>query len=286
MSGFQHDVAGGGGNLIIASLQSPNFESGSAGWQIAKDGSAQFNDVTVRGTFQAENTYLLSNGIIVGYSAAPAANNLAWSSNPLSESYTDGSGNVILPGLTSYSGDAANGYSATQLQALTDNTSPFIAFYQSATMSDWGSATAIAGNPDSAAANLVFAGQAGGFWMAQTGMLSVANPASTGSPETWHDVTLDSGWTNADTLRYKLLVQDNAVWVQGAVTHAAFTAATDICSSNPLPAAYRPTGTHNIGGTGIPGRAGAEITSAGVIIAEPNGTSCTECDINGMYPLN
>lgn len=124
------------------------------------------------------------------------------------------------------------------------------------------------------------------------GVISAVKPGTGGSPvnpaaqETWHDVSLDSGWTNADTLRYKLVAEKNAVWVQGAVTHASFSAAADINSSNPLPSEYWPANTHNIGGPGIPGRAGAEITAAGVIIAEPNGTSCTECDINGWYPLD
>lgn len=47
MSGFAHDVAGGSGDLVIDSLQSPNFVHGISGWSINKDGSAEFHDVII-----------------------------------------------------------------------------------------------------------------------------------------------------------------------------------------------------------------------------------------------
>jgi hypothetical protein len=125
-----------------------------------------------------------------------------------------------------------------------------------------------------------------------TGFVHAADPTTGTSPanpaasETWHTVTVDSGWTVGRTLRYQRLAQRNMVYVEGALTHAAFTGATNINSSNPLPAQYRPTGSINIGGPGIPNRAGAEITSGGVFVAEANGVSCTEIDLNGIYPLD
>jgi hypothetical protein len=63
MANFQHDIAGGSGNLIITSLQSPNFEDDISGWQIAKDGSAQFNNLTIRGQFNGTDFIINSNGI-------------------------------------------------------------------------------------------------------------------------------------------------------------------------------------------------------------------------------
>lgn len=45
MTGFSHDIAGGNGNLIAESVQSPNFIHGVQGWRIARDGSAEFQDV-------------------------------------------------------------------------------------------------------------------------------------------------------------------------------------------------------------------------------------------------
>lgn len=49
---FQDELAGGV-VLVRPALQSPNFAAGSDGWQIAVDGSAEFNDVTVRGSLHA-----------------------------------------------------------------------------------------------------------------------------------------------------------------------------------------------------------------------------------------
>jgi hypothetical protein len=60
---FQHDIAGGSGNLIITSVQSPNFESDESGWQITKDGSAQFNNLEIRGTFNGADFIINSSGI-------------------------------------------------------------------------------------------------------------------------------------------------------------------------------------------------------------------------------
>jgi hypothetical protein len=63
VSGFSHDIAGGSGNLIVTSLQSPNFQSGEEGWQVAKDGSAQFNNLEIRGTFNGSDFIINSSGI-------------------------------------------------------------------------------------------------------------------------------------------------------------------------------------------------------------------------------
>ena len=64
MTGFQHDIAGGGGNLIATSVQSPNFVHGVSGWRIAKDGSAEFQDVILPAG---------SGGITATFSAAAPA---------------------------------------------------------------------------------------------------------------------------------------------------------------------------------------------------------------------
>lgn len=49
---FQDDVVGGV-TLIRPAIQSPDFVTGVSGWQIAADGSAEFNDVLIRGTVHA-----------------------------------------------------------------------------------------------------------------------------------------------------------------------------------------------------------------------------------------
>lgn len=50
---FENSITGGQGALIRPAIKSPNFVAGSTGWTINRDGSAEFNDVTVRGTIVA-----------------------------------------------------------------------------------------------------------------------------------------------------------------------------------------------------------------------------------------
>jgi hypothetical protein len=57
------DSAVGGITLIRPAIQSPNFESGSEGWQINQDGSAQFNNLEIRGTFNGTDFIINSSGI-------------------------------------------------------------------------------------------------------------------------------------------------------------------------------------------------------------------------------
>lgn len=45
--GFQHAIAGGNGLLIVTALQSPNFEPGTQGWTINKNGTAQFANIVI-----------------------------------------------------------------------------------------------------------------------------------------------------------------------------------------------------------------------------------------------
>lgn len=75
MTGFQHDIAGGQGNLIVTSVQSPNFVAGSAGWQVKKDGSAEFNNLVIRGTFDGADFEINSSGMFF-YDGTPANGNL------------------------------------------------------------------------------------------------------------------------------------------------------------------------------------------------------------------
>ena len=101
MSGFQHDIAGGAGNLVVTSVQSPNYATGSAGWQIRKDGSAEFNNLTIRGTFNGTDFILNAAGFFL-YSGTPANGNLAASIAAVSG--TDAFGNAYIAGVASYSG--------------------------------------------------------------------------------------------------------------------------------------------------------------------------------------
>lgn len=51
---FNNDLAGGI-TLVRPALRSPNYAAGVSGWTINIDGSAEFNNVTIRGTLQSSN---------------------------------------------------------------------------------------------------------------------------------------------------------------------------------------------------------------------------------------
>lgn len=53
---WSNPIVGGGNTLIRDSIHSPDYVAGISGWTINKDGSAEFNDVNVRGTFTVVGT--------------------------------------------------------------------------------------------------------------------------------------------------------------------------------------------------------------------------------------
>lgn len=91
--GFSNPLVGGGGALVYPSIHSPGFVTGSNGWTINKDGSAEFNNVIIR------NGQIVS-GTSLYYSGAPAANTL--SKSIAVAGGTDPFGNVYLPGFSNY----------------------------------------------------------------------------------------------------------------------------------------------------------------------------------------
>lgn len=74
-------------------IQSDNFVSGSTGWRVLKTGSAEFNNVIIRGGTTVGGDFLAYNGI-------PANGNLVVSIS--ANGGTDPFGNVYLPGSVSY----------------------------------------------------------------------------------------------------------------------------------------------------------------------------------------
>lgn len=75
MSGFSNEIVGGAAALIRAAIKSPNFQHLVQGWSINKDGSAEFNNLIVRGTFEGNDFILNSAGFFL-YQGTPAAGNL------------------------------------------------------------------------------------------------------------------------------------------------------------------------------------------------------------------
>jgi hypothetical protein len=252
--GFANDILGGAASLIRAAIKSPKLLSGSTGWSVNKDGSAEFNNVVIRGTIQAGHFIGTGEGQeFVIYSGTPAANNLIASitSAPAVDSF----GNFILPQLASYGGTAGS-YWALQ-QSITGS-GPFIAAYSGVTMTAWTSGAvaaaaaavswdltgntlflkplsvtnpAIGSSSSQVDAQSDFVFEAG--WFARA-----AHPGTTDTAETWQAMTLLNSWANVAgfaTARYRLTPL-NQVEVIGALSAAAATASTFFT----LPAAYRP----------------------------------------------
>lgn len=79
----------GGTTLIRPAIQSPNYIAGSAGWKIAKDGTAEFSNIVIRGGTTTQGLFLMYNG-------TPAIGNLIGSIASLAG--TDAYGNTYARG--------------------------------------------------------------------------------------------------------------------------------------------------------------------------------------------
>lgn len=86
--GFRSSILAGK-RLIREAIQSPNFATGSAGWEVRRDGSAEFNDIVIRGGTQQQGQVFVYNG-------TPAAGNLMLSISPAAG--TDEFGNAYVAG--------------------------------------------------------------------------------------------------------------------------------------------------------------------------------------------
>ena len=94
---FQDELAAGV-TLVRPALQSPDYAAGSAGWAIKIDGSAEFNNITIRGaqTIGGEALY---------YDGTPAAGSLILSISAAGG--TDDFGNAFVGGLGIYDTDGS-----------------------------------------------------------------------------------------------------------------------------------------------------------------------------------
>lgn len=97
---FSNPITGGQGTLVRPAIKSPDYSPGVSGWTINRDGSAEFNDLTIRGTFYGVDYVISAEGIFF-YSGTPAAGNMAGSWAPADG--TDPYGNAYVAGLTLYS---------------------------------------------------------------------------------------------------------------------------------------------------------------------------------------
>ena len=108
---FQNEIAGGQGTITRPGLQSEDYVPGVSGWRIFRNGNAEFNDGTFRGTVTAstfEGTeFIISPDGAFFYDGTPALNNLIASIAP--QPGTDSFGNDYLNGICSYDTDGNTG---------------------------------------------------------------------------------------------------------------------------------------------------------------------------------
>jgi hypothetical protein len=314
--GFSNPVVGGTA-LRIPAIQSPNFQTGVAGWIIRIDGSAEFNNLTIRGTFNGNNFILNSDGLFI-YSGTPANGNLIASIAPVGG--TDGFGNTYLQGIVSYTGGAfaalaagnlllgltANGYPTAGLVGLSGTDAVFassptsVSNTEAATWELVDGLTSVtpqsaAGYPhlDVGASSAGTTGWINGAWVRST------VSAGTSTAETWHNPSYNANWSGTTTfgtisgglrtLQYRKDAEDN-LWLNGTFTAAAGAGS----SVFQLPAGYRPVVNGAfpvafISSGGTAGNAWMYVSAAGNLnINSQLGsavTTGTAYYVNGKIPL-
>lgn len=91
---FRNPILGAGGSTLLRpAIQSPNYVTGSTGWTIKRDGSAEFNNVVIRGGTVVSGRALYYNG-------TPALGNLILSI--AAAAGVDSFGNAYVKGLGVY----------------------------------------------------------------------------------------------------------------------------------------------------------------------------------------
>lgn len=152
----------GGTALRRQSIQSPNFVTGSTGWAINQDGSAEFNNVVIR------NGTVIS-GTALYYTGAPGLGNLVASISP--SGGTDPFGNLYLAGITNYQGGTlAIQFVSGQMRILTAPGA--------------GGPWTTEGSISLSGTNLIFTSPPGGTFTAIGGLFTMNNGLTVNSGET------------------------------------------------------------------------------------------------------
>lgn len=270
-SGFNNSIIAGQGTLIRTMIQSPNYVPGVSGWTINKDGSAEFNNMTIRGKFSGTNFEINSNGAFF-YSGVPATGNLLATITPAAG--TDPFNNPYKQSVTSYG--VAESFVNLLNNQITIGTSP----------SDSG------GHIVGGAGQINYTSGLGGVGDTQAGLVLISknntiaglNPQAligpgnspsaitseqlevqgnvaiqgaaisivSGAEETWHNLTsFAAGWSVGGFAKYRML-PSNAVRLafQDLVPDGTATNKPDnstiLSIANGLPPAYRPATNHRI----------------------------------------
>jgi hypothetical protein len=307
--GFQDPLVGGIA-LRKPAIRSSNYVAGSTGWTVNVDGSAEFNNVTIRGGATVGGTALFYNG-------TPALGNLVASIAAAAGS--DSFGNHYGAGILAY--DDTNGLFAqvnnaqVLLGAWSAGTGPDTAHAGliaggatagvsvesgiSGSLTDRGVLQLNPGQPNKATGSnlnpfLKIIDSAGNSAVDLIISGSVIQADDTGATRTWQAPTFGANWSAAtmfdglgggEGLRSHLM-PDDSVWHYGLATTAA--GATSTIAT--LAAGYYSTvkttyGTalRNVGGTVTP--VGVAISTAGTMFSTTTPAAGDEYLINFRVPL-
>jgi len=312
MAGFQHDVAGGQGNLVVTSLQSPNFEAGSMGWQVAKNGNAEFNNAIIRGIVESGQFIGTGEGNeILIYTAAPAAGDLIASVSSTND--TDAEGNTVVDGLASYGPNAGR----VQVAANQSTGIPYVIWVPPSAAhvsvppqanaeavtpgsTEYYQLTLTSGHPASGPtdASLVLLSENNTASLAANGALQIGGVTILGWDaaqivptvpiiyDTWHTIPMLTGWSaigGSPVPSYRKLPDGNVQVCGVAGYTSSFTSGQAFAAAGSVPS---PATTQRLPGSGS--NAYGQVSTAGAITAEPfnASTSTSVVVLGGSYPTN
>lgn len=183
------------GNPVVGStvlrrpaIQSPNFVTTVSGWSINADGSAEFNNLTIRGTFQGINYVLNSSGAFF-YSPSEAAGNLIASVAPANG--TDAFGNHYLQDLATYTGASACQMTGSDIDFYNGSLAGGWALTSQIVVDSSGNMSVTAG-----AAMTIFA-NTGTVDISATSGVTIGGSATTGNQNTSGNTSGPSGTVNS-----------------------------------------------------------------------------------------
>lgn len=267
---FANQILGGSNKLVRSAIESPNFVAGSAGWQVRKDGSAEFNNGVFRGTVTAGTfqgaDFVITTGGAFFYSGTPAAGNLIASIAPAQG--TDAYGNFYNPGVNIYGHGVTSGNLLFPVVGATAEAFPAFAtsYGYNAGLADEGQTWQLfgsqeTGETDMASIGLLSSAKDGSIfaqgsllyytrgaqaeqqcliWGQGSNQVIIADlvavqPGTTTTPETWHTAALSNSWTANNVFRYERTA-DGCVHLSAALVSPSGVANPSVITT--LPSGY------------------------------------------------
>lgn len=300
----------GGTTLIRPAIHSPDYDPGVSGWTINKDGSAEFNNVVIRGG-------TVVSGIALYYDGTPTAGNLVASISV--DGGVDSFGNTYLGGIVTYSGDEFASLNVGNLLLGLIDDSTNAGFVGLSGAGGVGASSPVNGSdPDFATWRLTSGDtsatptsstnyphfEIGAFSGGTTTWVNGAVVRSTVSggvstAETWRTPSYSANWAGSTTfgtlsgglttLKYRMDAEDN-LWLRGSFVASAGAGTTVF----QLPAGYRPVSNAPIpvafiSSGGVAGNAWMYVSAAGNLNLNSQlgsaATSGTTYTVNGKIPL-